>query len=236
MNNEFKTTFIPKRKLTQSKEVKGTTHSSGGNSFIMLIAILLFVTAVISSAGVYFYKMRISSAIKERLTSIQRAEKAFEPNVILDLKKLDIRLDSGSKLLRNHVALSDFFESLGESTLPSVSFTDFTFSSKDGAHVEMSGEATGYLPIAQQSDLFEKNQYIQNPIFSDFELNEETGNVNFSLTFDLNPELIRYGRVIKNKELDTAHIQEQNAFIREKRNTIQSGKNVDFNSLNNIQQ
>ncbi len=234
MSNEFKTTFIPKRKLTQTAVTKSTRFSSKGNSFIGLIATLLFITTLISSVGVYLYKMRVTSLVKEKVMSIQRAEKAFEPNVILDLKKLDIRLRAGNELLNKHIALSDFFESLGESTLPEVAFTDFSLHEN---HVEMEGESSSYLSIAQQSEWFEDNQYIQDPIFSDFELDEETGNVKFSLTFTLNEDLIHYGRTIKNKELNDVQerIQEQNVFIQEHRKTVQSGNDVDFNSLSDTQ-
>ena len=234
MSSEFKTTFIPKRRLAQS-EVKKAQISSRGNSFVSLIAILLFITALISSVGVYIYRARVEALVREKSESIRRAEKAFEPNVILELKKLDIRLKSGSELLDNHVALSDFFQSLGESTLPQVAFNDFSFDGTKGTEVQMTGEATGYLPIAQQSDLFEKNQYIQNPIFSDFALNKETGNVNFSLVFTLNPDLIKYGRTVKNTELKDAQVKRENAFIRERQGTVRSGQDIDFSSLSNPQ-
>ena len=232
MANEFKTTFIPKRKLTESRGGKEKkSFSSGGNSFIWLIAILLFITALISSVGVYLYKMRVSSVVKERVASIKRSEKAFEPTAILNLKKLDIRLKSGTELLNNHIALSDFFDSLGESTLPDIAFDDFEFRLKDGFSVSMKGEASDYLPIAQQSDLFEKNQYIKNPIFSKFEREENTGNINFEVAFTLDPKLVHYGRKIKNNEIPGFKIQNENALIQNERGVIPEGKNIDFTNF-----
>ncbi len=238
MSDEFKTTFIPKRRLAKSQTIE--VRRSSGNSFLWLIAILLFVTTLISSAGVYLYSEGVKSAMKKNLASIRLAEKAFEPNVILELKKLDIRLKAGAELLDNHIALLDFFKSFGDMTLPQISFNEFSFDTVKGGNeeemrVQMSGEAAGYLPIAQQADLFERNQYIQNPIFSDFELNEETGNVGFSLTFTLNPSLVRYGRTTKNSELKDTNVDEGNVFIRDRQNAVQSGKDIDFNSLNNPQ-
>ena len=90
------------------------------------------------------------------------------------LKKLDIILRAATELLDKHVAISDFFDSLGETTLPDVAFNDFNFSfNEEDSEVSMIGEARGFLPIAQQSDLFEKNQYIKNHNFSDFQLTEK---------------------------------------------------------------
>ncbi len=228
MDTEFKTTFIPKRKLTQSRTTRLRRNS--GNSFLFLIAILLFVTAIVSAVGVSLYKVGVESSVRTKIESIKRAEKAFEPTVIIELKKLDIRLKAATELLNQHVAFSDFFDALGSSTLPDVAFSEMTLEEKDGAtYVTMTGQASGYLPIAQQSDLFEKNLYIQNPVFSDFQVDEETGNVGFSVEFSLNPDLIRYGRIVKN--LTTEEADAEGVLIRHEKKTVSGGKQVDFTNL-----
>ncbi len=231
MNNEFKTTFIPKKKLAVARDEKNVKITKK-NSLMGLLAGLLFVTALVSVIGVYLYKASIASGLKNKIESINRAEKAFEPTVILALKKLDIRLRAATDLLDKHVAISDFFDSFGESTLPSVSFSNFSFVyNEEAPEVSMVGEAKSYLAIAQQSDLFEKNQYIQNHIFSDFQLTE-TGRVSFSLSFTLNPELIRYGRKIQNTQIDTQ--VDESMIIENQNTTLPAGQDVDFtNSLNN---
>ncbi|MFT7328336.1 MAG: hypothetical protein ACI870_000527 [Crocinitomicaceae bacterium] len=199
MDKEFKTTFIPKRNLSGAKAPE-SKKSKAARSLIGLIALLLFFTALVATAGVYIWKARLAAVVNSRINSINLAEKAFEPAVILDLKKLDIRLQAGTKLLSQHVAISDFLESLAESTLPDVSFSGFSTSlDLEGAEVSMEGEARGYLQIAQQSDVFEDNQYIQNHIFSNFSLTD-VGRITFSLQFTINPELISFGRTVKNDE------------------------------------
>ena len=203
MDKEFKTTFIPKKNLSSSRAKPAESKKSKAQkSLFGILALLLFVTAVVSTAGVFLYKIRLASVINSRIESINLAEKAFEPSLILELKKLDIRLQAGTNLLNNHVAISDFLTSLGESTLPGVSFSDLTFSGGEENQVTMSGLARGYLQIAQQSDIFEDNQYIQNHIFSDFTAND-TGRVGFSLEFTLDPELLLFGRTVVNDEVET---------------------------------
>lgn len=228
MDKEFKTTFIPKKNLATSKvKPAESKKSKARRSLFGVLALLLFVTAVVSTIGVYLYKIRIAAVINSRIESINLAEKAFEPAVILELKKLDIRLRAGTELLNNHVAISDFLESLAESTLPDVSFANFSFSG-GGNEVSMSGEARGYLQIAQQSDIFEDNQYIQNHIFSDFSLTD-TGRISFSLQFTLNPELVTFGRTVVN---DEANIGVADNVIISDENQIPTGVDINFNEFN----
>jgi len=202
MDKEFKTTFIPKKNLSGVKPQE-SKKSKARRSLFGIIALLLFVTALVSTVGVFLYKARVVAVINSRIDSINRAEKAFEPAAILELKKLDIRLRAGTTLLSQHVEVSDFLESLAESTLPDVSFNTFGFQhSPEASEVSMSGEARGYLQIAQQSDIFEENDYIQNHIFSDF-ARTETGRITFSLQFTLNPELMIFGRTVVNNQAET---------------------------------
>lgn len=228
MDKDFKTTFIPKKNLANVKkpESKG---SKARRSMLGILALLLFITAVVSTIGIFLWKVQLAAVVNSRIDSINRAEKAFEPAVILDLKKLDIRLRAGTELLEKHVAVSDFLVSLGESTLPEVSFSDFSFGyNSEGSEITMSGEAQGYLQIAQQSDIFEDNNYIQNHIFSDFSLTD-TGRVTFALQFTLNPELIAFGRTVQNDQLDAE--TPEGAIIESSAGTLPSGIDVNFDGI-----
>lgn len=228
MDKEFKTTFIPKKNLANVKKVESKAAKSR-RSLLGILALLLFITAVISTVGVFIYKIQLAAVVNSRIDSINRAEKAFEPAVILDLKKLDIRLRAGTELLDNHVAISDFLVSLGESTLPEVAFTDFSFTyGEESSSVSMGGEAQGYLQIAQQSDIFEDNDYIQNPIFSNFTLTD-TGRVTFGLEYTLNPELILFGRTIINNQLETTI--PEGAIIESSTGSLPSGIDVNFDGI-----
>ena len=131
------------------------------------------------------------------------------------------------------LVFSDFFASLGESTLPEVSFNDFSFAyNAEAPEISMVGEAKGFIPIAQQSDLFEKNQYIQNPIFSDFQL-ADSNIVSFNLTFTLNSELLYYGRTIKNNQ-NNSFVEDNEVVIQNQdEDTLPAGKSVEFGNITN---
>lgn len=227
MDKEFKTTFIPKKNLANVKKTESKSKKTT-RSLLGILALLLFITAVVSTAGVFLYKIQIAAVVNSRIDSINRAEKAFEPAAIIELNKLDTRLRAGTELLAQHVAISDFLISLGESTLPEISFSDLSFNySPEGSDILMNGEAQGYLQIAQQSDIFVDNNYIQNAIFSDFSITD-TGRVTFSLQFTLNPELIAFGRTVQNDQLST-EINE--GIIIEDTNTLPSGIDVNFDGI-----
>lgn len=236
MDKEFKTTFIPKKQISQGQSVGTSKRARQTQSVIGLLAVLLFVTAVVSVAAVYLYKVRLAAVVNNKIESINLAEKSFEPGAILELRKLDIRLRAATELLENHVAVVDFFEALGESTLPDIQYEglDIDFSA-DVPSVSTTGEARGYLAIAQQSDIFEENRFIQNAIFSDFS-KADTGRISFSLSFSINPELLVYGRNLENIDVEDVETPEDNDlnefgdfFIEDQNDVLPAGNQIEFN-------
>lgn len=228
MDKEFKTTFIPKKNLTQSRSETPRIKNPRTRSILGILSIIIFLSALVLTLGVFVYRKRVEVVINSRIESINLAEKAFEPSVILELRKLDIRLRSATELLEQHTAFSDFFLSFGESTLPDVAFNDFYLDNDGGLYtVVMTGEARGYLPIAQQSNLFEENRYIENPIFSEFSLNE-TGHVSFDLTFTLNNDLITFGRNADIAEQTASEADLEAAIIETAPDVIAPGTPVEF--------
>jgi len=232
MDNEFKTTFIPKKNLTKAPEVE-TQKSRVKKSILGILAFWLFSTAVVSVIGVYLYRANLTSVLNTRIDSINRAEKAFETGAVLELKKIDIRLKAATTLLNDHLALSDFLTSLAESTLPEVSFSNLTFTyDQDAPTVTMAGESRGYLYIAQQSDVFESNLFIQNHIFSDFILTD-TGNISFSLSFTLNKSLLYFGRTVVNNQSEIIpELMPDNVIIEDAEAILgEEGTNISFDAF-----
>lgn len=194
MENGTTTTFIPKRIDTGSTSIPGSNPSPRRRSVSLLntIAILVFIAALIASGGVYLYKSYLSQSIADMKTTIERAEKSFEPSLILELVRLDTRLKVSSLLLSQHTALSPLFRTIEQATVPDVSFTAFQFNYEEGVpRVQMKGVATRYTPIAQQSAVLGQNNLIVDHIFSNFALTQ-TGRVSFDLNYALNPNLLLY--------------------------------------------
>jgi hypothetical protein len=197
MDKEFQTSFIPKKTIVESPK---KIRSGGG--IINLISFIVFVASLLSAGGAYLYRNSVESDIAEYKRSLQIAKNQFEPSLIEQLQILDKRLNAATAILDKHVAVSPIFVLLQDITLPTVRYSDFTYEidpSTNLVNIEMKGEAKGYNFIALQADLFSDNKFIKNPIFSDFIL-DQTGNIDFNLTFSVDKSLISYESFIDREE------------------------------------
>lgn len=194
MDQDFKTTFIPKKPI--APEPVRVSRPAG---LLFTIAVLLFLIAGVAGAGAYFYEGYLVNQTSEYEVSIKRAEKSFEPNLITELQSLDKRLTVGDAVLAKHIVITPFFNILEQTTLRSIRFTKFDFSLTDEGKpvISLTGESDGYRAIAQQSDAFSENPFIRDHIFSNFILTPR-GKVSFDLVFNINPDLLSFE---KNKSM-----------------------------------
>jgi hypothetical protein len=167
MDKEFQTSFVPKKALVEREP-----RSTGGGGIVNFIALIIFIASIIGAGATYFYRSSLESKVEEYKVSLQRARAAFEPSLITKLQVLDKRMRAASEILDAHVAVSPIFALLGDITLPTVRYSDFSYAfnqeNKNLVDVKITGQAKGYNYIALQADLFGQNKFIRNPIFSNF--------------------------------------------------------------------
>ncbi len=190
MDNNFQTSFIPKKPLATERAAP-VRHVSVAT----LIATVIFFASLASLAGVYLYKSVLTKTIASQSADLARAKAAFEPSLITVLQNLDRRINSGEEILGKHIVVSPIFSALSELTLKSIRFTKFSYSITENPHkvsVIMSGTAASYKAIALQADALTQNKYILDPLFSNLSLDEK-GNVSFDLNFSVDPSLVSYG-------------------------------------------
>src|SRR3989344_44059 len=193
MDNQFQTSFIPKKPLVSIRE----PSSSSRISLFSTIAVVIFIVFLASAAGVYLWKRYLLGEIKNMSASVTKARAALEPSLVNDLVRLNNRIEGSKALLKGHVALSPFFSLLETLTLQSLRFTSFGFSvNGEKVVVTMSGAARSFATIALQSDVFGRNnKYIHDPLFSDLNL-DKSGNVIFKFTATIDPSLVSYEKSI----------------------------------------
>lgn len=200
MDKEFQTSFVPKKTIAPRE----TKRSGGGFGGVLnLLALIIFIASLIGAGGVYFYRSSLQNTIDGYKESLARARAAFEPTLITKLQVLDKRMKASTEILGSHIAVSPIFALLGEITLPTVRYSDFSYEfNKQNTNlvdIKITGQAKGYNFIALQADLFAQNNFIKNPIFSNFTL-DQFGNISFNLTFSVDKSLVIYESFLERQE------------------------------------
>lgn len=197
MDQNFQTSFIPKKPIIEKKAI-----STQSVNLFMVVSLFIFFTVLIVTGGMYFYGKYLDSSIESMKNNLNLAQNRFEPSKLLQLQTLDKRLRASSEILSNHIAISPIFEALQDLTMKTISYNkfDYEYGTNKNAKVlvKMSGTAIGYQSIALQSDLFAKNKYLIDPIFSNLSLDDK-GNVLFDLEFSVDPNFVDYENMLKTK-------------------------------------
>lgn len=215
VDEQTRTTFIPKQQLVKPRrEERKTSFLSGG--ILSVIAWILIGVAIAASLGVFLYAQLLKANIRSMAESISRAEKLFDPGLIVEFKELDIRLTASEELLEKHLDFAEFFESLEATTLPDIAYDSFRFDARgEGPIVSMTGEASRFTPIALQSDLYGKNKFMENHIFSNFSLTDR-GTVTFDLSFQINEkELVYTGERVRQSVPSTEEVSSEETITEE---------------------
>lgn len=194
MEQNFQTSFIPKKPMLKEGAV-----SARPVSIFTTISIFILFTILIATAGLYFYKGILAKKIADMDKTLNLAKNRFEASKITELQTFDKRLISSSEILSKHITVTPIFSALEHITMKSVRYTQFSYGlgAEDNpvVKIKMSGVAIGYRSIALQSDLFTKNKNLIDPIFSNLTLNDN-GNVVFDLEFLVNPEFVNYKQAL----------------------------------------
>ncbi|MDQ3076295.1 MAG: hypothetical protein M3Q34_04180 [bacterium] len=195
MEQNFQTSFIPKKPIVQERPKSGRPVG-----FFLVISIFIFLSMVASLGGLYFYKNIMSKNIIEMEKNLNLAKNRFEPSKITQLQVLDKRLKASNEILGKHAAVTPIFKALSEITMKSVRYTKFGYdvgtSKESRIIVKLSGQAQRYSSIALQSDLFKKNKNLIDPVFSNLAL-DDRGNVLFDLDFSVDSRFVDYKQTVE---------------------------------------
>ena len=203
MENTFQTSFIPKRPLVEEQETIRPKESSAG--IIGLIGWILFFASIASVAGAYLYRDYLVRSKAQGEAALARERQNFEPELVSDMQRLDLRLTAGEQLLSRHVVMAPVFKLLEDVTLQSIRFTNFTYQITDSGTLSilLSGEANSYSSIALQSAELVKNPTMKNPLFSNLALDDERGIVTFDLQFSVDSNYLLYQNVLAREQVGT---------------------------------
>jgi hypothetical protein len=198
METKLRTSFIPKKNLILKNDSGGGRVSI--NIFLSLASIIFFLMVAIA-AGAYLYKVVIQKKIVAEGVQLEKVKKAFDPNLIADIKRLDHRITTSKTVLENHIVVMPVFDLLEALTLKTVRFTSFDYQSTKGGSptIRLNGEAKSYASVALLSDSFGEDERIKNPVFSGLALND-AGGVKFTFQASLDPAMISFKKYFEAKQ------------------------------------
>ncbi len=192
------TSFIPKRPVS-TEPVSAPRPKSHVVGILSLLAFVAVLAAGVSYVGVRLYQKNVLAQKQKADLQINEARKGIGTEFLADMKRLDARINAAKQTIGSHIVVSPIFAALEQTTLRSVQYKTFSYafapdqSTKETVvRVTLTGTAKAYATIALQSDSFTQNTLIKNPVFSNLTIDEKTNDVNFKLTFDVNPASLSY--------------------------------------------
>ena len=194
MEPKFQTSFIPKKSLADTSSLR---PSGSRMSLLTLLATIFLLLSIALAGGVFVYSKFTSVNISRKAKELEEAKAAFNPELISELSRLSKKMSVSEELINKHVSSAEIFETLGASTLKSVKFDDFSYNlTSEKITLSLRGKSGGFSSIALQSDLFGKSKVIQNPVFSNLNLDEK-GSVNFLFTAEVDLATILYKDTVR---------------------------------------
>lgn len=160
MAAQFKTSFIPKKNLADSKaretpseetpsqkpqkppksqkqktlQKPGSGKSKVFQNGLFVIAIFIFLGAAGMAGGLLYYQGTIQDDISQKSDQLAAARGEINTEAVSEYQRLEARLTQAGELLENHQALSPFFTLLERNTLQSVRYTNFEYTSGGGGN------------------------------------------------------------------------------------------------------
>lgn len=197
------TSFIPKSTLDRPTDSK---VSSVG--FLFVLSLMALLISAIILGGTMLYRSLLNNEINAPCAAggdgtsrcglkatVEREQKNIDQLTIQALERLDKKLSAVGKLVEQHKDLLRVFRLLEQNTLPTISYTTFSYTPKN---VTLEGQALTFEDVAVQGQVFteaKRNNQLQEFMFSDLD-QDDSGKVKFKLTLVINPSLILAGTPI----------------------------------------
>ncbi len=196
MEPKFQTSFIPKR------PIGSTASSSSGvvrsTNILSILATIVFIITALTSLGLFFYKQALTGQIEQNDKDIASVSTALEPQKIQDLIDANSRISTTKILLEDHVVLSKLLLLLNDLTLKKMRLTELIYKNQnDISSLSLTGELQTYNALAEEQNIFSKNEFIKNPVFSNFVLGDN-GYITVDFRAMIDPSLISYKKYVEN--------------------------------------
>lgn len=179
--------FIPKTAVSKLPYDKGR-----GFSFLIVVSTAIFIISFGFFAGAWFYHGVLENDLRILSGDLDKIEKEFDLVSLGDFSEIADSIEMAKTVLGGHKSISRIFDFLEKNTLAEVRFLNFNYELAEQSSLAFSGEAKGFLILAQQILILKNNDFLKNISLSNLSLKKE-GLVGFTLTMFLDPKFIKYG-------------------------------------------
>ena len=201
-NTKFNTSFIPKKSVSTSSGSSsgGVKFKKKGPNLLSIIGLLIFLAAVVSTAGVYLWQDQVEKQIDDQIENLRQARSEFDEQTVANATRLNERIIAVKNILDNHTAPSNIFATLEDIILKSVRLRNFTYNSNEDGNIKVSGDgnAAGYESVVQQSDELGYTGNFRDVVFSNVQTIENQ-TVNFSFSSVIDSSLFLYSKNLSNE-------------------------------------
>lgn len=176
---EINASFIPKKDIKTRRAGPGFSVN-----IFLLIGIVIFLTAVLGSLGVYVWKNQLSALNQESLATLEKNRENYGLAAIEEYIELSNRIEAVDGLLDGHISVAKIFGLLEKDTLTDVIITNFSFDTEEDGMVMVTarGTAPTYEHVAYQAETYGDNRDIKELILSDVDQDRD-GTVTFNIEF-----------------------------------------------------
>lgn len=197
MNNSLDTSFIPQQPLLK---VEGYTQRQEPVNIVLVLAFVIFFSALAIAVGMYFYKTSLVRNVLALEKQLESKESILKTADIDRFKAIDTRLGVVKQLLENHSAFSTVLTLLEKITAQDVGLTTLSYAvhGTDGSiKLTLSGQAPSYSAVYAQVEAWRG----MSSILKDVEvgmptLAAESSVVNFGATLTIDPAYVKYTRAL----------------------------------------
>ncbi len=192
MDSNVPASFIPKKPLVQPGQVK----SGGGTSYLLIIVVVVFVAVVLTGLAEFVYDNILQGNLTDRQQTLKTDLNQFKPSLVDQLSRLDSRIKTAGLLINKHISVSTLLKGLGDVTLKTLRYTDFSYSTDVAGNmkVSMGGQAQDFASVDLQLANFNSldgQRYFKDVVFSNLSV-DKTGAVDVSFSGSAVPDNIKY--------------------------------------------
>jgi|SRR3989338_301759 len=201
MEPKFQSSFIPKKPIITGS-VAQSVHVHSVNIF-SLLATVIFVITILVAGGGFIYKNVLIGQIATADKNLAAAREAFQPEKIQELIDANAKIMVTKELLEKHVVVSELLAVFQELTVKKMRFSSLVYTSKTEGLPALSidGETSTYNAMANQQDIFSKNEFLKEPKFSDFALGEN-GTILVKFFTKVDPRLVSYKKMVESLSIN----------------------------------